>query len=64
MTVYDVLYYATDDTAYIDIYNFANDISEIMTVDEAKDKYGECELMSFDSYISNNTLCLNINTDF
>lgn len=64
MTVKDFLEYANDDTAEIEIYNCIDDSSRIITIDEAKYIYGDCELMSFDSYIYKNTLCLNIDMDF
>lgn len=64
MTVYDFLENAVNEELYIMIYNFSNDCEEIMTIDEAKYAYGDCELTSFDFNIYNNTLCVNINEDF
>ena len=34
--------------------------TDVVTMDDAIDKYGDYEVLSFDSYIENNILCLNV----
>lgn len=60
MSVYELLYLATEDGAKVTIYNLATDEADTLMVSEAMEKYGDYEIMSFDSYIYKNTLCLNI----
>lgn len=63
MSVYEFLFLATDDSADVEIYNLATGEADTLTISEAMDKYGDCEVCSFDSYISSNTLCINIDEE-
>ena len=63
MSVYEFLFLATEDSADVTIYNLATDGEDTLMISEAMGKYGGCEVCSFDSYISNNTLCINIDEE-
>lgn len=63
MSVYEFLDLATEDGAEVTIYNLATDEADTLTIREAMDKYGGCEVCSFDSYIYNNTFCINIDEE-
>lgn len=63
MSVYEFLFLATGDSAEVTIYNLATAGEDTLMISEAMDKYGGCEVCSFDSYISSNTLCINIDEE-
>lgn len=63
MSVYEFLFLATDDSADVIIYNLATGGADALMISEAMDKYGDCEVCSFDSYIDSNTLCINIDEE-
>ena len=63
MLVRDFLELATDCQAMVqcDIFNEDGSLcTDVVTMDDAIDKYGDYEVLSFDSYIENNILCLNV----
>lgn len=65
MTVYDFLMLSTDTDAKIDIWNFDNN-TEIrgITMNEAIARFGDWYVHSFDGFITDNTLCINISKEF
>ena len=65
MTINDLLGLATEDMAEIEIFDlakgetvFKGEISECLETE-----YADFEICSFDSIISNNVLCLNIDSE-
>ena len=63
MSVYEFLNLATEDGAEVEVWDNATGQSEILDIRDAMDKYGEFEVTSFDSFITNNRLCINIDTE-
>ena len=56
MTVRDFLDLTTDSQAMVRCDIFADDGSmctDIVSMNDAIDKYGDCEILSFDSYVEN-----------
>lgn len=62
ITVYDFLSLATEEDAEVEIFDFEGETTRILSISDAINKYGDLEIASFDSYISDNRLCLNIDT--